>query len=282
MRFCIKLLRFLARRRKMNDKEYAAAIVPLAEKALQSCMDAAAKLKFDKKHAQHLCVVCLYGSVVELAHETVQLTKLNRGSGVPVLLRAALEAFAKLRCCIVDPQHVGVLTADFTEEKLRPLKAALRAPDNEFLVSLATEFDLRGEIGRLQAELDALEADGIESMTAADEFQKANMEKEYRSMYWMLCLDAHSALSTLQDRHLRIEAGDYEVQWFKEPEPRDVIRDIDSLCGLLVHATYDVHKFLDTEALGDVEILKGDLAALRAQHFPLAAARGIAPAAPAP
>src|SRR5690606_33884687 len=107
----------------------------------------------------------------------------------------------------------------------RPLNAALKNPDNEFLVSLAREFDLKAEIDKLEGELAALKTEGAMPVTAFDEFEKAKMEKEYRSVYWMLCLDTHTGISALENRHLIKRDGDYEVQWFKEPEAREVVRD---------------------------------------------------------
>ena len=235
-----------------------------SEHVLNECMNAAATLKFDKADAQQLCVICLHGSVIELASGVLELSKLQQGAGIPILFRAMLEAFAKLRCCLNNPGHPKVMAAKFQAEKLRLLRTAQAEPENEFLSGIRRELDIDTEVRTIQDGLARLTAEGHGPVSTVAEFERAGLKAVYGSMYWNLCLHSHSNLSALQDRHLNVNGDSYEVAWFKEPEHDDVLRNLDSMCGAVITAAIDVHKLLDAETVPAMRRLQDELSQLRA------------------
>lgn len=53
--------------------------------------------KFRSDNPQHLYMVCLHGTVLEMANGCFSLYKTKNNTTVPVLLRAQLEAYVDLR-----------------------------------------------------------------------------------------------------------------------------------------------------------------------------------------
>lgn len=65
-------------------------------------------------------------------------------------------------------------------------------------------------------------------------------------MYWLLCLHGHNNLSALEDRHIEKQDGDYNVTLFKEEDPEDFVRYLDTLIATLIDSTERIHKLLGT------------------------------------
>src|SRR3954466_14541514 len=74
-----------------------AKLLPLFHSVLADSMHYAAQLRFNKEHPQHLTLICLYCTIIELAHgEKVLMEDKDSATSMPVLFRSILEAYADL------------------------------------------------------------------------------------------------------------------------------------------------------------------------------------------
>ena len=94
-------------------------------------------------------------------------------------------------------------------------------------------------------------------------FQRAGMEKEYRSIYNSLCSDAHNNLRALIDRHVELKDEDFEVVFYKAYTPEDSAHYIGMAAELLVRASEKVHSFFKSPVKEEVEALRSKLNELR-------------------
>src|ERR1700730_1181210 len=110
-----------------------------------------------------------------------------------------------------------------------------------YLQGIAQAIDVKTERASLEQELKGIEKQGYKPLRPWQEFEKASLSSEYQSLYWQLCLHAHNNVSALEERHLNKKGDDFEVLFFKEEDPADLVRYFDSVCGLLVDATKTLH-----------------------------------------
>lgn len=246
-----------------SDKNASGKLAPLGREIVDSCVELARAFKFDKEHPQHLYSVCTYASVLEIATGINVLVGAAQITSVPILLRTLLDAYASFRCCVVDPNHFKAMYASFAKEKRRLLSSIIANPDNPYLKKIAETMDLRAEIAALDKELHGLGTQGYRPLRPWEEFEKAGLQSEYQSLYWQLCMHAHNNASALEDRHLEKKDGSYEVALFKDEDPADVIRYVDSTCGLVLDASTRLHSLLETGVDDKLKVLHTRLQEIR-------------------
>lgn len=229
-----------------NQADIAAKLLGISNQLVTSLIEIAREVRFDKENPQHLSVICLYASILEVAGSINVLVEEKHTTSVPILLRTLLEAFASLRCCCIDPEHFKVMGAGFLVQKRRLLKSALENPDNPYLKPLARASDLEKDIAEIERQTAELEEKGTKAINIYQEFKKGDLLAEYHSLYWILCMQAHNNVSALEDRHLEKDGETYEVTMYKEENPADTVRNVDSMCGLLMDASARVHGILET------------------------------------
>jgi hypothetical protein len=251
-----------------SDAESEAKLTQFFNLLMKSCLDFAVALKFDKDNPPQVYAICTYCSIVEIAAAIDVLVVANQTTCVPVLLRTLLDGYASFGCCITDPNHFKSMYASFAKEKLRILRSVDSNPDNPYLKELSSSVDIKEKIAEVDKELSELKANGASPMNSIEEFKKAGLLSEYQSLYWQLCLHAHNNISMLERRHLaKKENGDLEVTLFKETNPRDLVRYLDTACGLVVDATRTLHELLKSELGPKIEALYKQLEEIRS-HYP--------------
>ena len=120
----------------MEKTELVHKLIPISDHIVNQCIGFLGHLHFDKEHPQHLYSMCSYASMLEFAGDINALAKNERSTGIPVVLRSMLEAFACLRCCVLDQNHFKVMYASFTEQKLKLLRSVRSNPQNPYLIKL--------------------------------------------------------------------------------------------------------------------------------------------------
>lgn len=216
----------------------------LLEVVMQDVLLDMRDIRFDRQDGAQLYAVCAYASIVEIVSGCQVLLNLERTSSLPILMRALLEQYADLRAGMVHRSYFKTLYASFLSEKLRLVRNAERAGDNAYLAPLAEAADLPGERAKLEAELAALAQEEHKPIDAVRRFELAGLEHEYRSMYWLLCLHGHNNLSALEDRHIERKDDDFSVTVFRNSDPEDEIRYLDSILGILFDASARIHSYL--------------------------------------
>lgn len=244
-----------------------AQLVPLTGELIDAAISDAAAFRFDKTHPQQLASVCVYCTLLELARSTPTLLANEDVTAIPVVLRSIFEAYADLRATLGDPEYYKRMYSTLLEERLRFLRNVERSRSNPFLVSIAGQLDIAAEQASLQQELSDYKNGGHSPLTTAARFKAANLEHEYESMYWLLCLEGHNNMSALDDRHIGKSGDDFEVLMFKEPQPDDMVRLLDSLAAVVIDSTARMHKFLKTGVEGKYQSFSTRLTKIRANYL---------------
>lgn len=223
-------------------------LLPLLDTVLTDSHQHARRVKFHKKHSQHHALMCLYCTIIELAHGQKALLRKGQTTALPVVLRSIFEAYADLRAVINDATYTKRMEATFIEQKALSLKNAVRTPDNRFFEDMRSGMDLPQELSRRERELEALRREGAKPLKTYERFQAGGLEHEYQSTYWLLCLEGHNNISALEDRHIEKRGDEYAVVLFKEADPKHLVGIVEQLLQILIDSGIRVHKFLDSEA----------------------------------
>ena len=222
------------------------------------------RINFSKEHPLHRNIIALYGSIIELTGSSILLVGKRLITGVPVLLRSILEAYVDLYNLSENPTYGYALELSYIKEWLKILQEA-KGGKNEYLADIAAAPSLDASIADWQRKKQHFEAKGHRSLKIEQKFQRANMEKEYRSIYNSLCSDAHNNLRSLIDRHVELGHGDFEVVFYKAYTPDDSAVHVGMNAELLVRASQRVHQFFDSAVKKEVAAYRVELDQLRGE-----------------
>jgi hypothetical protein len=205
------------------------------------------EIRFDKSQALHSHVMALYGSIIELTGSSIILVDRKLIAGVPILLRAILEAYVDLLNLVRDPKYGYQLHFGYVKEWLKLLDEA-KTGKSEYLMAISKDAALDGTIAEWKAQKDKLEAAGYKGLTIEGKFKAAGMEKEYRSIYNSLCSDSHNNLRSLIGRHIEVDSSDFSVVFYKAYTLEDSAVYVGTGLELLMRATQLVHEFYKSSA----------------------------------
>ena len=222
------------------------------------------RLSFDKAHPLHRNLNALYGSIIELTGGIIALVDRRLITGVPVLLRSMLEAYVDLLNLAANPTYGYTLELGHIKEWLKILHEA-KTGKNEYLMAISEAPDLDERIAEWTRKKIALESRGIRSLRIEQKFQRADMEREYRSQYNSLCCDAHNNLRALVDRHIEMNGSGFEVVYYKAYTPEDSAVHVGTNAELLVRASQRLHAFLNSPVVDEVAQYRTELNVLRGE-----------------
>lgn len=222
------------------------------------------QIQFDKEHPQHRNIIALYGSIIELTGSAILLVDRRLITGVPVILRSILEAYVDLFNLAENSAYGYALEISYIKEWLKILHEA-KGGQNEYLAAISQASSLDGSISSWQRKKQQLEAKGHRSLRIEQKFQRAHMEKEYRSIYNSLCCDAHNNLRSLIDRHIELGQSDFQVVFYKAYTPEDSALAVGTTAELLMRSSQKVHEFFDSPAIEQVAVYRAELDKLRGE-----------------
>jgi hypothetical protein len=244
-------------------------LLPLFATVLADSIQHAKQIKFDKNYTQQLTVVCIYCTIIELAHGEQALFNEEQTTGLPVLLRSIFEAYADLRALIDDPDYDKRMYATFLHEKIRFLNYVLRTPANPFFTGVQAGMNVEEEIKKLEAEVTQFKSRGKGPLRNSDRFDSTKLENERQSIYWLLCLEGHNNMSALDDRHIEKNGNEFNIALFKEAEPAALIRILDALLAVVIDSSIRVHNFFKTQATKQFENHKQMFNEYRDEYAPI-------------
>ncbi len=240
------------------------AIIEKFEKVIESVLDSASHLSFNKEIAQHLFAVSLNGSIVEVAFSCMILLKKKQYIGIPILLRNMLEAYVDLVNIVQDHNYSKYMQAVYFKEQCNFLKKAIQGgKKNPYLEALAEDRKLPEAYESACAKLEKLRNDGFKKLKVLERFELAGAEDLYNSIYPLLCRESHNNLSSLEKRHLKKSGDAYSIEYFKEWEQNEIIILIDSMAGIVVAAIKECYKLFDSKDHETLQETEAALLALR-------------------
>ncbi len=224
----------------------------------------AASLNFDKTHRLHFHAIALYGSVVEYASSIVFLKNGETKIAIPVVFRSLLEAHVDLVNLCNDSNYGYSLELDFIRNWLDFLGTARRG-ENPYLAPLGEHQDVPEEIRTQKARQKEILDNGHPRLEIKDKFRLADLEDEHAAIYSMLCAYSHNSLRALRDRHAEVEGEDFQMTFYKDPEPEKFEYFAEMALDLVVRSTELIHKMLESGEDEAVEKLRQYIVEYREQ-----------------
>lgn len=229
------------------------------------CIRLTEHIAFDKKHARHLYLVALYGSLIELTGSLITLIEKKHRIGVPPVFRSLLEAYVELNNLHENSKYGHHMQASYDEQWLKVLREAKNKP-NPYLADISKIANLDAEIKRYEQELTNLMNKGYRSLNVFERFERAGMEDEYRSLYNFLSSDAHSNIRALVGRHLEIDVDDFTVVYYKDEPLEGFLTYLDTTAATVMDASRKIHDFFQTGKINEVNELGVELDEIRSSY----------------
>ena len=222
----------------------------------------AGTLRFNKLDPVDLHRVALYGTLLELTGCMIQLIEYNGRTGVPSLFRAFLEAAVELRNLMRDAGYIDHMTASYLDQWLKVLQNAKKGT-NPYLASIAALSDLDAQIVVQKKQIDKLKARGRLPLTVFERFKRADMVKEYRSIYNFLSCDSHSNIRALVSRHIERGNNDFKVVYYKDEPIETFLATLNSIAKLLIEASLSVHEAFSSSSLAEIRKMREEINVVR-------------------
>lgn len=239
----------------MIDK---AACIEKLETLISKTIDLTGRIIFYKEILQHSYLMSMHCTIIELSSCCIELLKIGQTTAAPAIARSVLEAYADLKCLLLDENHWRFMHARHLKDKEDFISKAING--NSLLEGYSLQFDLEHELAVVQEERAMLNADGYKPKRhISDRFKKAGMESEYESMYALLCNDAHNSQSALVSRHLEANGDGFRITLFKEQPIEDVAASIDVIAGTLAGSIADVIRFFSNEEVVEIQRLRDEI-----------------------
>lgn len=216
-------------------------------KLITNVLDHFQYISFDKSHAWHRDMVCLYCSIVEYSETLYFLGKGKKGVVIPLVIRSLLEAFVDLKNLCANRKYGYYLQASDIAEWLRVTKEAGKL-ENPYLDGMTSATGFEEQVSLWEKELDGLQNKGYSKLSHFEKFKMAGMENEYRSVYNFLCSYSHNSIRALSDRHIEFneDKSDFKMIMFSEVKTDEVDLYLSVGKQCLVESSKLVHTALET------------------------------------
>jgi hypothetical protein len=176
-------------------------LIGLLKLSLRHSVRACSGLRYDFYAPTDRYTVLVLYATLDHARAVIALVEAGAYSAIPIVTRAALDAYADIANLCDHPGYWEHLTvADVS--KWKPLLERASQGDNPVLRAFSESEIL--PIGRRHnsQELKTLRARGIETLGIEARFERAGLTNEYESMYAILSAEAHNNVSNLQSRYI--------------------------------------------------------------------------------
>lgn len=218
----------------------------------KECIRLSEPVSFHKNNSRHLYLVCLYGTLIELAGSLIILIESKRKRGIPVIFRSFLEAYIDLINLYEKAEYSYNMDATYHDEWIKVLKEAKHNTSNPYLKDIP---NLDEKIQEHEKKVVDLKNKGYNSLNIFQRFERAGMVNEYRSLYNFLSSDTHSSIRALIAHHLEIHENDFNIVYYKEEPSEDFLRYVDSAVGFLINASLKIHSYFKTGSIAEIEKL---------------------------
>jgi hypothetical protein len=178
-----------------------AELVEFLQLTIESSAQAADSFRFNPADSRQLYAILLLYALTDHGRVELNLARAELFTGIGVITRSAIDAYADL-CNVCDhPGYFENLEAadashwkKFLEVASQGRVAALKA---------LSESDLLPVGRRMYAEeLRRLTAKGVRVLSIEQRFERAKLKDEYQSLYALLSAEVHNNLSGLRSRYI--------------------------------------------------------------------------------
>jgi hypothetical protein len=180
------------------------------------CATAVSRLRLDLGAPTDRYVALLLHAILDYDRAIVSLIDGGRYTAIPVLTRSGLEAYVDLANLCSDPTYWRNLRKAHVVEWTNYLNLAADG-NNHFLAPLANDpsfEEARRMYAQLAQELGEMQ---IKKLKVHQRFARADLAKEYESLYAMLCAEAHNNVANLESRYLEVRDDELSLRVRLDP-----------------------------------------------------------------
>lgn len=148
-----------------------------------------------------------------------------------------------------------------------------RGSENPFFADLLANKTTPEKQAEFDADIAALEAEGVRELSIAERSRLAGEEHRYESVYRLLAQQSHHNLNALGGRHVVEVGGRPRIAFFKKEERGQLLAEADTMAGMAANAVALVSELIDAtpvkmEAIGEAleafrTSMLGELSALK-------------------
>jgi hypothetical protein len=130
--------------------------------------------------------------------------------------------------------------------------------------------ELIADYEKFTAEKAALQAQGYYSLENQGRFKAGKLELGHEVVYWMLCLEGHSNLSALKERHMETQTdGSVNIVMFEQPSD-SLASAIGILAVIVCDCSHRIHQHFASGLQDKFDSLATRLELVRQKHTAIA------------
>ncbi len=236
------------------SKSKEESIETFVDESLQLCDVEARQLNYHQNVLQQLHAVWLYGTILEIASDCLDLIKCRKKISPGILLRSLCEAYADLLNTIKDENYWQYRHAS-TETSSGKILKNVQKGSNSYSKELAQDPGIAFRCEQITEELENLRKNGYHPLNIKERFYLVGLESFYCSVYIDLCGQCHHDLRALENRHMEPSADDQSVRvcFFKKLDGDEVMLFVYSLGDIILDSSVKIHQFLKSPSLEILE-----------------------------
>lgn len=216
-------------------------------------------LSYDKHDKYVRTGVLLYSSILQLTEGCLVLLDKGISIGIPLLMRSSLEACIDLINLISCKNYYNFLELEQLNNALDIIDES-KGGCNEFLDFTSFNVPWTDEsVCQLRKMKKKLKDQGVKSLSVKNRFQKAGMEKEYKSIYKIQCCASHNNIMDLMGRHIEYNDNDFFVVYNKHKAIDECHNYVVMNAEILIKATQELHNFLGSPDKDDIALYRAEL-----------------------
>lgn len=238
-------------------------LLQFVKKLHDKCIELAGRLTFNKSFSQDGMVVCLYGTLLELTGSFVALADSKKKAGMSPVFRSFLEGYVDFKNISNDPSYINFAYAMHHKLWVKALTASKE--NNPFLQGIAEYKERDSELKRHETELQKLRDKEFRPLQVHERFERAGMQTEYKSIYNFISGEVHNGIGALTGRHLERKENDFDLVIYSDFRIGECAAQLDTIAELLLKATNQLHRRLDSKCEKELEQLDKEFATARAE-----------------
>ncbi len=229
----------------------ATSMLDFLSEVLRATIDLLPRVAFNKSDERQRTLMALYSTIIEQVDSAVALRRDDRWTGVNHILRSSMEAYTDLINLASDGDYMKQLNAKYHSEWIKLISEGVKG-ENIYLAFFKDNMEATEQLAYHRGALAEIEKD-TKVISVFERFQKAELEREYRSMYNSLCNDTHNNIRALIDRHFRVDQyGVQELVIFEDIDTPSVAASLDVFMTILNGSNKIIHHYFDTDAQTEV------------------------------
>ncbi len=163
-------------------------------------------IKMDCHNIQQVICMNMHATIIEDSEAALVLFDKNYDYSALLLVRSALESFAKLLYLKRDKEKTSELIYDYYKTRLATFNEIERNRERHLsLMNLFNDIKFKEEQDKLKVQCHKFKSNGVKPKKIKDIFLATNLFSHYIAIYRRISNFSHQNIEALEDRHVRVD-----------------------------------------------------------------------------